>query len=191
MTDARVVRTRAALHKAISEIAAETSAADITVSQLAEAAGINRATFYKHYFSPAAALAELISEDLDRAYAEQQAAERATAPADVLTTHIRTTLDHVERFRDIYLTAIRNPHDGTVQNLLADYFTDAVKAYLVERATMKPPLPEIDIDTMSRYVAHGLTGAIKSWLLSGDTNRDPFVQTLTLSTPSWWLPESM
>ncbi|QIM19135.1 hypothetical protein G7066_12175 [Leucobacter coleopterorum] len=52
MTDARIVRTRAALHSSITDLAAHKPVPTITVSELAIRAGINRVTFYKHYASP-------------------------------------------------------------------------------------------------------------------------------------------
>jgi AcrR family transcriptional regulator len=67
MTDARIVRTRAALNRAIIDLATEKAVPSITVSELAAEAGINRVTFYKHFTTPAEALGAALSLDLDQA----------------------------------------------------------------------------------------------------------------------------
>jgi AcrR family transcriptional regulator len=47
--DPRVLRTRRALHEAISELATEQPFTDITIADIAGRAGVNRATVYAHY----------------------------------------------------------------------------------------------------------------------------------------------
>lgn len=190
MTDARVIRTRAALHSAVSEIAAERSATDITVSQLADAAGINRATFYKHYDSPSEALAEVMREDLDPIRA--MFISEADTEEDLLEPfrrNIGATIDYVEQHRELYKTALANPHDGTAQCVLAEHFTETLRLYLEDRSKLEPPLPELDLDALARFVAHGMTGAILAWLQSGQVNRDPLVRTLVAAMPSWWFAD--
>ena len=60
--DIRTQRTRGAIKTAFSELLAESDYAHITIKSLAEQAGINRKTFYLHYDSLDALLAELQQE---------------------------------------------------------------------------------------------------------------------------------
>ncbi len=191
MTDARIVRTRAALHDAIMELAAQKPIPSITVSELANLAGINRVTFYKHFATPAETLGSALSLELDPAR-EQFALSHATPsgdPVEVFRETVNEILDHIERHRELYLLAINTPQDGTVPNLLADYFTETLIHYLEQRTRLDPPLSQIDATVAARFFAHGLVGAIKAWVLSGTSDREPFLHSVAAFSPEWWLPE--
>ena len=63
--DPRYLRVRASLVSALFELAAEVPADEISVSQLASAAGVSRTTFYSHSSSPAQLLADTLVDRLD------------------------------------------------------------------------------------------------------------------------------
>jgi len=65
ISDARVVRTREALRRAMTELAAESPLEAITVRAIAARAGVGYATFFRHYADKDALLAE-VSERLIR-----------------------------------------------------------------------------------------------------------------------------
>lgn len=184
MTDARIVRTRAALHSSITDLAAHKPVPTITVSELAIRAGINRVTFYKHYASPAEALIAALAGELDAAR-EHFISDASTASTDTFATSIRLVLDHIDRHRALYLLAINTPEDGVVPNLLADHFTGSLQQYLAEHPELTPPGPEVDVAISVRFFAHGLVGAIKQWVLSGDSDRAGFTATVVSFAPAW------
>lgn len=190
MTDARIVRTRAALHRAIIQLATEKPVPGITVSELAEVAGINRVTFYKHFASPAEALGSALSLELDPARERfiLGYTELTADPVEIFVASIDQILDHIERHRGLYLLSINTPQDGTVPNLLTDHFTETLQLYLAQRALHEPPLPEFEVDVVSRFFGMGLVGAIKAWVLSGVSDRESFLRSVTTLAPSWWFP---
>ncbi|RGE20289.1 TetR/AcrR family transcriptional regulator [Leucobacter sp. wl10] len=190
MTDARIVRTRAALHGAIIQLATEKPVPDITVSELAERAGINRVTFYKHFASPAETLGSALSLELDpaREHFITSYAELTADPVEIFVASVDQILDHIDRHRGLYLLSINTPRDGTVPNLLADHFTETLKQYLEQRALYEPPLPELEVDVVARFLGMGLVGAIKAWVLSGVSDRRSFLRSVTALAPSWWFP---
>ncbi|MFT4231452.1 MAG: TetR/AcrR family transcriptional regulator [Leucobacter sp.] len=190
MTDARIVRTRSALHGAIIQLATEKPIPAITVSELAARAGINRVTFYKHFSSPAEALGSALSLELDpvRERFISDYADLSADPAEIFITSIGEILDHVERHRGLYLLAIDTPQDGTVPNLLTDHFTETLELYLGQRAQYEPPLPEFEVEVVARFFGMGLVGAIKAWMLSGEADRASFLRSVTVLVPSWWFP---
>ena len=49
LEDARIVRTRRALESALLELAEERDFSEITASEIARRAGVNRNTLYLHY----------------------------------------------------------------------------------------------------------------------------------------------
>ncbi|WP_449281384.1 TetR/AcrR family transcriptional regulator [Leucobacter sp.] len=190
MTDARIVRTRAALHRAIIQLATEKPVPSITVSELAELAGINRVTFYKHFASPAETLGSALSLELDPAREHFIAGytELTADPVEIFTASINQILDHVERHRGLYLLSINTPQDGTVPNLLTDHFTETIKLYLEQRELHEPQVPEFEVDVVSRFFGMGLVGAIKAWVLSGESDREAFLNSITTLAPAWWFP---
>ncbi|MGO1735169.1 MAG: TetR/AcrR family transcriptional regulator [Leucobacter sp.] len=190
MTDARVIRTRAALHEAAEKIAAGTAAIDITVSQLADAAGINRATFYKHFASPSEAVAAVIHHYLDPVRDRYiKATQAGDDSLESFRLCIQESIDYIDSHRSLFATSIANPHDGAVQRTLADHFIQTVSMYLEQRAQHDPPMPEIDIAAVARYVASGITGSILGWVLDGTTDRDPLVAALVAVVPAWWFSD--
>ncbi|WP_053382851.1 TetR/AcrR family transcriptional regulator [Leucobacter celer] len=190
MTDARIVRTRAALHRAIIQLATEKPVPSITVSELADLAGINRVTFYKHFASPAETLGSALSLELDPAREQFIAGytELTADPIEIFVASINQILDHIERHRGLYLLSINTPQDGTVPNLLTDHFTETLKLYLEQRALYEPRLPEFEVDVVARFFGMGLVGAIKAWVLSGVSDRESFLRSITTLAPSWWFP---
>ncbi|HEY4178514.1 MAG TPA: TetR/AcrR family transcriptional regulator [Kofleriaceae bacterium] len=62
--DPRIKRTRAALREALATLLRDHAFEDITLNDLAEIAGLNRATIYKHYPDKFALLDAWIADDL-------------------------------------------------------------------------------------------------------------------------------
>ncbi len=186
MTDARILRTRAALHKAITDLATQKPVGEITVSELAESAGINRVTFYKHYTTPAEALADAL-------YSELSEVCRGGAPApeiDAFTHCIYTALDHLEERRDLYTIAFSDQVDGTIPMMLSRFLTEVAETYLTKRRKRKPAVPDVDLDVAAAFLANGATGAIRIWILEGDMSRERFFENLPLLLPAWFQAEA-
>lgn len=191
MTDARIVRTRAALHAAVLELAAQKPVPEISVSELAQLAGINRVTFYKHFSSPAETLTSALSRELDPAldYFIARYAKHDDDPLQVFLSSVDLILDHVERRRSIYVLSNTSAHDGTIPNLLADHFAETLTEFLKHRAQLDPPTPAFDPPVAASYFAHGMCGAIRAWITEGGDDREGFLRSLIAFVPDWWFPE--
>lgn len=188
MTDARILRTRSALHRAITSLATERPVGEVTVSELSDLAGINRVTFYKHYGTPAEALADALATELA---AVCPGMEPAADGLDPFTECIKATLNHLDDRRKLYVIAFSDHVDGTVPAMLSRHFTDIAFAYLTKRRKKKPPVPDVDLDVAAAYFASGVTGAIKVWILEGDMSRERFFENLPLLLPSWFFPDEV
>ncbi len=64
-TDPRITRTAQALEQAIVELASQRPVSQITVADLADRAGVTRATFYNRYSSPLDLLIQVLYADLE------------------------------------------------------------------------------------------------------------------------------
>jgi AcrR family transcriptional regulator len=65
MTDPRVAKTRAALGAAVLALTAEKPFADITITEIAERAGVGYASFFRHYRDKDALLADVADSLVD------------------------------------------------------------------------------------------------------------------------------
>lgn len=183
MTDARIVRTRSSLHHAIIDLSSSKPIVDITVSELAERASINRVTFYKHYNTPAETLADALHT---RLVESTPARTEPLNSRDAVMQETLRVLDHIEAHRDLYILAFRDDVDGTVPVMLAKQFSDSIAAYLIQRRKRKPAVPDIDSDLAASYLASAITGAIHVWLTGGEMSRERFVHNLDHLLPAWF-----
>jgi AcrR family transcriptional regulator len=76
-TDPRILRTRAALREALTRLLQVRTFEELTLLEVAQEAGLNRATIYKHYADKIALLDAWVAEDLrQRFFAAKHAGER-------------------------------------------------------------------------------------------------------------------
>ncbi len=68
--DVRVARTRKRLQEALFALARERGLDDVSVSDIAEHAGVNRSTFYQHYSDKETVLADALDALLAQAGAQ-------------------------------------------------------------------------------------------------------------------------
>lgn len=183
MTDARILRTRSALHAAIIDLGSDKPVGEITVSELADRADINRVTFYKHYTTPAEALSAALLEELIAAHANLP---DLSGSSEAFISSLATGLDHIDSRRNLYTIAFRDTVDGTVPIMFGKFLTDISLTYLTKRRKRKPSLPDIDLDVAAAYLASGAVGAIQIWILEGDMTRERFFENFKHLVPGWF-----
>ena len=140
-TDPRITRTAQAFEQAIVELAAQRPVSQITVADLADRAGVTRATFYNRYSSPLELLIQVLYADLERVHRLEDArrAEGRYSAEQMLRLATGDVADHVERFMAVYRHALHDPADGGVYEALVRHFTDYSMAFIA-RST-HPDLP--------------------------------------------------
>jgi AcrR family transcriptional regulator len=191
LADARQRRTRAALHAAVLALAAEGDPGEITVTALAERAGVHRSTVYEHGGSPLGVLQAALAEELD-ALREQHLRD---VPAEQTAAALReVTLGvfaHVERHAAVYRN-LDGASGATLHAFLSEHFQTSTRMLLAQ-ASLSIPFavagvdPALVEDATVRYVADGVVGLIAVWLHT-DEPRDP-AEPLALVghlMPAWW-----
>lgn len=187
MVDPRIVRTERAVEEAVLALAATRPVSRISVSELAAAAGVSRATFYNRYATPLDALTRALRRDL-RVGWEADVRRRAAGTAsarDALRLANAAVVDHVERFRAVYGGGPE--HDAGDQGVF-----DALTEHFIEYAldfmhtSGHAPPGGIDRRIVARFLAHGLAGALRAWLRDGGPGRDDLVEALSCVAPPWW-----
>jgi AcrR family transcriptional regulator len=185
-TDPRISRTDQALAQAIVELAAQQPVSRITVADLADQAGVTRATFYNRCSSPLELLIQVLYADLERVHRLEDArrAEGRYSAVQMLRLATGDVADHVERFMAVYQHALHDPADDGVYGALVRHFTDYGMAFMA-RST-HPDLPGTNRRVMAQFVAHGFAGAIKAWLSDHSVTKTDLVEAAVACAPVWW-----
>ena len=185
-SDPRINRTDQALAQAIVELAAQQPVSRITVADLANQAGVTRATFYNRYSSPLELLIQVLYADLERVHRLEDArrAEGRYSAVQMLRLATGDVADHVERFMAVYQHSLHDPADDGVYEALVRHFTDYGMAFMA-RST-HPDLPGTNRRVMAQFVAHGFAGAIKAWLSDDSVTKTDLVEAAVACAPVWW-----
>jgi AcrR family transcriptional regulator len=185
-TDPRIIRTAQACEQAVVDLASQRPVSQITVAELADRAGVTRATFYNHYGSPLELLLQVLMNDLERAHRleEERRAQGGYAPAQMLRLTIVDVADHIERFKALYQLSLRDAADTAVYAALARHFTDYALAFIAR--SDNPDLPEANHQVIAEFVANGFAGAIKAWLSDEAVTKEDLVDAAFACAPAWW-----
>ena len=158
--DRRAARTRELLNQALVELGAERGVDDIDVSDLAEAAGIGRSTFYSHYSSKEDFLIRSFVAMIgacERMENEKFAERASLAPAHHLFDHIYTAKDFAAQFAK---SEISTP-------MLA---AGEAKLRAIVDENLKRRTPNWDAPRRHEtavYIAAGLIGLLRWWMANG------------------------
>ena len=185
-TDPRITRTDQALTQAIMELASQRPVSQITVADLADRAGVTRATFYNRHSTPLDLLIQVLYADLERGHRLEEArrAEGRYSAAQMLRLATSDVADHVERFRTVYWHALHDPADDGVYDALVRHFAEYSLAFIA-RST-HPDLPDANHQVIAQFVAHGFAGAIKAWLHDDSVTKTELVEASIACAPVWW-----
>lgn len=186
--DARVRKTRRALADAILELASHRDVDELTVSEVAAAAGISRITFYRHADSPGQLLCRVLTDELDalRERGTTMAVERRDAVfREVLIALAR----HLESYEPIYREST-NSVTPALSMLLTEHVEHSLLALIDESATT-PGTWHANQCFVRRasaaHLAHGIVGLLEAWL-DESAPRDPELLLIAIDelAPPWW-----
>lgn len=162
--DRRSVKTRQALRTAFRQMLTIKAYRKITITDLAEEAGIARHTFYNHFQSKEDLLDILIDSVLEGFFRELEGWDFFSMDPDqelaMFTAFFQTWKDH----KDIS-DLLKNPE-------LEMVITERLKAFFTRlfHQKIKAELPEISFQ-FAKYVinfnAYSLVGLLKPWIESG------------------------
>jgi len=158
VSDARIVRTRAALREAMTELAAELPLDAITVRAIAARAGVGYATFFRHYTDKDALLADV--------------ADRLTAEFLAQVRPLMMQADRLAAARS--LCAFVNDHLAIHQALIAGGAGETVRAGMlrqametVRQARTRSPQGPLD-DLVVFHIVSACLNQLAWWLRNHD-----------------------
>ena len=197
--DTRQRKTRAKLAEVILRLAAERPASELSVSEIASGAGLNRSTFYEHASSPVELLETVLRDELDEIRAQHLGDDELRSAALAISDTTVAVLNHIDSHDEVYR---RGLGDGTgaasLQPMLSTHFEQSIDVLLEHHAVEIPGVPapgenpgdpssEFLRRAAARFIATGTVGAIEIWLREPtprDTNA--FMRSYRVYLPSRW-----
>ena len=160
-TDRRVVRTKYAIHRAMTQLMAEKDINDISVKEIADLADVNRKTFY-NYYSGVHQLVDEIEDEIVEYFAGLIRTidfNRALADPSIVFETLYDTISGNIAFIDALFSSGRNASlVGKVLNKLIEMTSDAA----VEHFKSDPGKTEI----ITRFIFAGEIAAYQAWFHS-------------------------
>ncbi|MFD3457898.1 TetR/AcrR family transcriptional regulator [Streptomyces sp. NPDC058691] len=186
-TDPRITRTIRAFERAIVELASERPVSQISVAELADRAGVTRATFYNRYGTPLDLLIQVLYADLDRGHRlEDERSQGGHSAVELLRMNTAVVGDHVERFRAVYSLSLGDPADSGVYEALVRHFNDYTLAFMARSDPSE--LRHANRHVIAQFMAHGFAGAVKAWLNDPSVTKEDMVDAAVACAPAWWVP---
>ena len=169
--DPRFQRIRSKLIDAILTLAAEKPAEQISVSELTEAAGVSRTTFYKHSNSPPSFLADYLVSAL--APRMEPIAHLLDQPGPGYLMQWReihlALLEHVAANHRVYTHVLPEGGHSVVLAIITSYFDALFEEFVRDFARhVEGPAPsEVWIQMAASQQVHNTIAMVQSWLKTG------------------------
>lgn len=155
--DVRIARTRRRLQGALFDLARERGIDQVSVSDIAERAGVNRTTFYQHYSDRETLLADaldLITEEADVVLDDIDI--ESPEPPAVLVNF----LHHIALHGDLYQQVFTEPGYGVVLARLRSHIHD----WVFEAAGAPGVSTEVPLNVVAAGLAGSIIGVMGEWL---------------------------
>ena len=178
--DRRVIRTKKAIRSAFAELIAEKEYKEITVTDIADRADINRKTFYNYYSNIEALMADIENEAVatyDRLLDDLKAHDLLNSP-ELIVTRISSAIEgNMDYFRDFLIMS----KNAALFNRIGDNLKKQVRLTLADQDVIDPLKAEI----LSIYITAGALTVYREWLTNGEKEPreklDAYLQRLTIA----------
>lgn len=162
--DPRIRRTRQLLQDALLQLLGSKPFDDISVQDIADAATLNRATFYDHYTDKFSLLESLIAGGFHKMLHERSVRYDGTCPSAARAI-VLAACD--------YLASLRDSQTGCQRRSNVDALEDAamiaaIRRVLAEGMAKHTSLPEERRAMQSAAASWAIYGAVKEWLNTPD-----------------------
>lgn len=166
-------QTRTNLCSAFWTLYMKKSVARITVREVTELAGYNRATFY-HYYADVYQLLEEEEAALLKEIRDLFESAAAGAESTVLPEQIGSLLVMLRK-NNLYASALLSDHgDPAFVNSLKDLLWPYINRYLVQLTDCT----EYEAQLMKEYYLSGIFGTVRKWLEDPQIEIDELIQLL-------------
>lgn len=160
--DPRVHRTKQMLSNALVALIREKSLARLSVAQLTSAAGINRATFYRHYQSIETFVEEITDDLLNGLVDSHQLDARESIDG---STYYRSWLEFAHDHRELFNALLSMNGSPEFRIRLVQNGIDSWSYVLGRNKTAN--LSDREIRFISTYITSAHVGVLTQWLAEG------------------------
>ncbi len=160
--DKRVMKTRRAIHSAMTRLLAVKPIEEITVTELSEEAEINRKTFYNYYSSVYMVADEMEDEIVKRFEETLRKIDFETLLQDPQTA-FRTLARLIASDLDFYENILTNRNQVSFLQKIVDTLKERVRILYFDNAYHGNVLEEY----MLEYIISGLVAVYQKWFTSG------------------------
>ena len=160
--DKRVMKTRRAIHNAMTRLLTLKPIEEITVTELADAAEINRKTFYNYYNSVYMVAEEMEDEIVERFEETLRSIDFETLLKDPQTT-FNTLARIIASDLDFYETILTNRNQVFFLQKIITSLKERIMALYFDRNSKDFELQEY----MLEYIISGLVSVYQKWFKSG------------------------
>ena len=154
--DVRVARTRRRLQEALFALARERGFDQVSVSDIADFAGVNRSTFYQHYSDKATVLADALDALAIQAGVQLESITDWTREPPL---PLVVFLEHIEVNAEVYRQVFSDPGSGVVLARLRAQVNAAVHDVVAKQGDAAIP-----VDMVAAGVAGTVLGVMGAWL---------------------------
>ncbi|MFC4242283.1 TetR/AcrR family transcriptional regulator [Gryllotalpicola reticulitermitis] len=191
--DARTRRSRSALTDAVYRLAVEKGIDDLTVTEVAAAAGVSRDTFYRHSADPVELLCMALETELTTSVSGYLAMPVALGSADsVFLAPAMAVMEHMRDHAAIYRQAPGSKSGARLTALIDAAARQVIETHLDNHPEIVPAELRPMTDAVRRmslaYASSGATASFFAWINSDeldDVRR--YAQVVLASGPEWWL----
>jgi len=161
--DPRIAKTRQRLQEALFELVYERGIDDVSVSDIAQRAAVNRTTFYLHYSDKETLLADALDLVASRAGASLDHIDVASAEPPAALTEF---LEHVDAYAGLYHRVFTEPGYGVVLARLRANMIAAIERLAEARPAVGSPkvVPGVPVTFVAAGVAGSILGVLGAWL---------------------------
>ena len=160
--DKRVMKTRRAIHSAMTKLLTVKPIEEITVTELADAAEINRKTFYNYYSSVYMVAEEMEDEIIERFEESLRKIDFETLLQDPQTT-FNTLARIIASDLDFYETILTNRNQVYFLQKIVTSLKERIMALYFDKNSRDSELQEY----MLEYIIAGLVSVYQKWFTSG------------------------
>ena len=160
--DKRVMKTRKAIHSAMTTLLAKKPIEEITVTELSEAAEINRKTFYNYYSSVYMVAEEMEDEIVERFEETLRKIDFDTLLKDPVTT-FNTLARLITSDLDFYENILTNRNQISFLQKIITSLKDRIMVIYFDKSSPESELQEY----MLEYIISGLVSVYQKWFESG------------------------
>jgi len=173
-TDPRIRRTRQLLQQALGQLLAGKEFEKISIQEIADAATVNRVTFYDHYSDKFALLDGMVAARFHDLLTQRGISFDGTC-ASALTGMVHAIIDFLTLTPGVACRAPQHQMEPHLESAIIGVVRDMLLHGLAQHPNPAGPSPELTAATLS----WAMYGAVKEWLRTpGRCPADEIVPTI-------------